>query len=334
MNQEVVSLIESKGYEILKCVGKGGYAVCYTVHSCQYKQTFVCKVLDIAAVETEKRQSMIQSYFTEVEALGKLTHPNVVALYDHFHQGNYFCLVLEYCPGGSLSDKIKLHHGLDESDLMIYTKEIARGLDFIHKHYIAHHDIKPGNILLDAFGRAKIADFGLSRGYEEPSSEHFKGTIAFMPPEVLLKRQYDPFKADIWSFGATIYSLAKGELPFQGSTLSEVKDSICMGQIPFITNIPPLICDIIRHTIRVNPDERYSMQMICSLIDASAREKPVQLQSIRRGSIAISRPKCMSPIAVMAFKTIVKKPKCATPCQVINSFTAPHVKPRIPFVPV
>jgi serine/threonine protein kinase len=137
----------------------------------------------------------------------------VIYFYDFVTTPLFQYLFLEFCPAGTLLDVVRKAGPFEGAQLHAACKAILNGLAYIHGRHIAHLDIKPSNIFIDRFGRPKLADFGISRRFADPSSVHRAGTLAFLAPEVLGCAAYDPFKADIWSLGVTFYVMAFGSDP-------------------------------------------------------------------------------------------------------------------------
>ena len=118
-------------------------------------------------------------------------------------------IFLEYCNWGSLQDLVDRKGPIKPPLLDLYYFQILNALSYCHEKNIAHRDIKPSNILLDSYGRIKLADFGLSRKLEKGEIIHsYGGSRQYMPPEVICRNQVDPFLANIWSLGITFYVMA------------------------------------------------------------------------------------------------------------------------------
>jgi serine/threonine protein kinase len=137
-------------------------------------------------------------------------------------------------------------------------KAILIGLAYIHGQRFAHFDIKPANILIDRFGRPKLADFGISRGFkEDQSSSQRAGTLAFVAPEIFLSsRTYDPFKADIWALGITFFIIATGASPWVSKDHSELRREICDGVFACPAEMPHAFKDLVRIMCNKNPEKR------------------------------------------------------------------------------
>lgn len=147
-----------------------------------------------------------------------------------------FDLFLEYAPGGSLSDAIEQHGGrLEEPAIRCYARDLLRGLDYLHSAGVSHCDIKSGNVLLCAGGRAKLADFGCARLAGEGSGCSISGTPLFMSPEVV-RGEEQGAPADVWALGCTVIEMATGRPPWP-----EAADpASALHRIAFSTDLPEL----------------------------------------------------------------------------------------------
>ena len=254
LHSAVRKAIEAKGYKIGKPIGQGGSGSVFLIYSEKYNQNFVCKCL----LKEKTFTANFQFYFeNEISSLQKLSHPHIVSLYDYFVVANTHVMIMEYCERGNALRTISLHVKRDPLILLQYAKEIVSGLCYCHAKEIVHLDLKPTNILIDKYQRLKIADFGLSQHvkYGEKINK-YHGTMIYMPPEMLKKKPYDPYKADIWSFGVTLYQIACGKLPWHQIDPQALLSEIQLGIIRFSSKVPHCLRPIISACLRVNPEDR------------------------------------------------------------------------------
>ena len=217
------SILENRGYKYIKQISKGTFGTIHIVFSKQYQEEFVLKIIEQKSIENKEN-------CFEISSLLRLCHPNIVAMYDHWIEKSYFFIVLEYCSGGSIHDRILEKGPLSNTSLITYTRQILQAVDFCHSRGVAHRDIKPQNILIDKHGRPKLADFGLSQLIDDNSlSKHFHGSPLSLAPEILRKTPYNPFKADIWSLGVTFYIMATGNPPWKASNKIDYHQKILEG---------------------------------------------------------------------------------------------------------
>ena len=253
-NKHLIAILAEHGYEYIKEIGRGSYGVCSLVTSVKYKTQFVCKSFHFSKDE-DNYDKLANSFKHETEALCSLTHPNVVHIYDYFQQSHYLCLIIEYCPGGSL---LPPSNKKINSDLLLkYIPQLVSALVYIHAQHIAHLDIKPANILIDAWKRPKLADFGLA-SFCDPNGKltNFRGSFIYTAPELFSRAPYDPFKADIWSFGVTLYVLATGQLPFAAKDPAMLLKLIKIGYTAPSPKLPHMVTGLIEKCLQENPEHR------------------------------------------------------------------------------
>ncbi|MBI5388289.1 MAG: protein kinase [Verrucomicrobia bacterium] len=220
--------------EILECLGRGGMGVVYKARQTKLNRLVALKIL---APERERDAKFAGRFTREAQALARLSHPNIVAVYDFGEADGLFYLLMEFVDGMSLRQLMQSHRATPEQALAIVPK-ICEALQFAHQKGIVHRDIKPENILLDKDGQVKIADFGIAKLMVEtaptpaPSSEtaasavaaggneaanltqdQVLGTPHYMAPEQVEKPQRVDHRADIYSLGVVFYEMLTGELP-------------------------------------------------------------------------------------------------------------------------
>ena len=146
-----------------------------------------------------------------------------------FDQSNYFYLVLEYCEGGNLKDKIEKKAKYSNETIIQWSKEILLGIDYLHSNNIIHRDIKPENILLKK-DQIKIGDLGSVKNLNESVARSFVGTPLYMSPEMIRfkenKRINITTKTDIWSIGLVIYELLTFKRLFKQTNSKKLMDEI------------------------------------------------------------------------------------------------------------
>lgn len=157
----------------------------------------------------------------------------------------------------------------DPDLLLNYARQMAAGLSYLHSREIVHLDIKPSNLLFDEYNRLKIADFGLSQNVKYGEKiEKFHGTTFYMAPEIIKKKKFDPYKANSWSFGVTLYQLAAGKLPWHSHDINALLNEIPMGLIKFSRKVPPQLRPIIAACMRLNHEERPTAEKLLNLSDS------------------------------------------------------------------
>lgn len=264
-----------KNYVLNSILGQGSFAIVYKAVSLFYNTEFAIKVLCRSA-STEQNTL---TYEAEVNSLKKLNHPNIIRLYDYFSEDDHLFIVLEYCNGGTLEDKITQNEELSEDAKIRICSQLVSALKYCYDKSIVHQDIKTANILFDNNGRVKIADFGLSGiiNHDENINLH-RGTLHYSAPEVCKNSSFNPFKSDVWSLGVLFYRLFTYSYPFEGFTKDELKNAIINGY--YCERISGDIRKVVDKMLVVNPDERIS-------IDKLAKMKlfDISLNKVKRSGI-------------------------------------------------
>ena len=203
-------------YRILERIGRGGMASVYHADDRKSGRDVAIKFISPALAENE---DFLKRFRREVRLVAGLNHPNIVSVYDYGEQEGYAYLVMPYLPRGSLTDRMRRDSvSMEEGGKLL--DQVARALDYAHRHGIIHRDVKPSNILLDDQGNALLGDFGLARSHETTLSltgSALIGTPAYLAPEAVRGERVGP-ACDQYSLGGILFQLATGTLPFDAST--------------------------------------------------------------------------------------------------------------------
>ena len=209
----------------------------------------------------------LNSSTNEIEILRKISHPNIVNIYEIFEDVKKYYIITEFCEGGELFQQITKHGFYTESDAVKIINQILEAVNYLHELNIVHRDIKPENIMLsnnkNDFSLLKLIDFGTA--IEIPKGKKLKkfiGTSYYVAPEVI-DGCYGK-KCDVWSCGIILYILLAGYPPFNGNTNKEIYDAIKNQKLTFSNkewnNISSDAIDLIRKMLEKNPKKRYNVQ--------------------------------------------------------------------------
>ncbi|KAK4358505.1 hypothetical protein RND71_020734 [Anisodus tanguticus] len=214
-------------YALLNLLGKGGFSEVYKAFDLVDHRYVACKLHGLNAQwSEEKKQSYIRHAIREYNIHKSLVHHHIVLLWDIFEiDQNTFCTILEYCSGKDLDAVLKSTPVLPEREARIIIVQIFQGLVYLNKksQRIIHYDLKPGNVLFDELGVAKVTDFGLSKIVEDDVgsrgmelTSQGAGTYWYLPPECfeLNKTPLISSKVDVWSAGILLYQMLFGKRPF------------------------------------------------------------------------------------------------------------------------
>ena len=254
---KVKETLKVRGYDVLEKIGQGGYGACYKVYSHQYDSYFACKVMSFDD-KMKARQEL--NFQNELHALMNIIHPFIIKVFNTFRTTNELYFILEYCPHGDLYRQVMKEGPIEGQKLVQYAVKLLEALIYLEEKNLTHNDIKPANILIDQYGRPKLADFGLSKQLKtlDDLSDDFTGSPAYLAPEVLNQKTYSPIKADIWSFGMTIFFLATRRFPFDTKSIDGLRTFAKTGYYEIPPDLHPDIKFIIQKTLIVDPNRRMS----------------------------------------------------------------------------
>jgi serine/threonine-protein kinase len=180
-------------YEIAGILGKGAMGTVYDAHDPVIDRRVAIKTLELPdAIDTEAQQELAR-FKREAKAAGRLTHPNIIGVFDYGETAKLAYIVMEFVDGRSLKSLLDKNERFPPTETIRIIEELLAGLQFSHDRGVVHRDIKPGNVMLTRDGQVKIADFGIAR--VESSSMTQAGTImgtpAYMSPEQFMGQTVD-----------------------------------------------------------------------------------------------------------------------------------------------
>jgi calcium-dependent protein kinase len=247
----------TKDYTFGKSLGSGSFG---TVRQAVHKQTGQLRAVKIL----KKSEQDEEKLFLEVDILAKLSHPNIMQIYEFYDDNTNFYIISEFCSGGELFDCISEKGIFTEKEASSILKQILSAICYSHQNNIVHRDLKPENILLDDKTNnpiIKLIDWGGARYFiKNKKMSKISGTPYYIAPEVL-NETYDE-KCDVWSAGVILYILLCGYPPFNGETDTEIMKAVKKGSFDYPpeewNTISKEAKDLVSKMLTYDPKQRYS----------------------------------------------------------------------------
>ncbi len=274
-------------YKILSVLGHGGMGNVYAAEDPVIKRKVAIKVLP---PEFARDKSLIDRLLAEAQAAGKLTHSNVVTIFDVNHADDAYFIVMELVPGGSVQDYLAKKGSPGWRAATKLVGEACKALQAAHDMGLIHRDIKPSNLMLTSDGHVKVADFGLAKVEASDATMRTQprtilGTPAFMSPEQCRGDKVD-LRSDIYSLGCTYYAILTGKPPFEAPSSMQVMFAHCSAPIPdpraMNIDAPEGVVEILQKALAKNPEDRYSTAkaMLADLRAVLSGASTVQTQAL------------------------------------------------------
>ena len=248
-------------YEIIKKLGKGGMGVVYQAHDPQIDRPVALKVLREDRVVSE---DFVLRFFKEAKFIGRLSHPNIVTVYDVGRDHGTIYIAMEYLQGQPFNEVIRSGK-LSVEKIIDIALQVANALGYAHKKGIVHRDIKPSNIILTDEGNVKLTDFGIARAEDSNAAQQTQagvilGTPFYMSPEQVMGKRVDG-RSDLFSLGVILYELIVGRKPFEGDHFTAIfraiTDDIPVAPLKIDASIPQSLSDLIMKALSKHPDKRF-----------------------------------------------------------------------------
>lgn len=229
---DFAKLLLKHGYSGVKKIGEGSFGVAVLVQDAEGGKS-VCKSVKVGAAAMED----LLTAKKEARLLANLDHPNIVRYRSSFLDLGWFCIVMDFCDGGSLEmalqRAIKKSSHLQEEQIIRWFTQAILALEYLHGKGILHRDLKPGNLFLSKRGDLVVGDFGLSKVLDctVACAKTLVGTPYYLSPEVIQDKPYF-WPSDIWSMGCILYEMCALKVPFDSKNLSVLAQKICFGPLP------------------------------------------------------------------------------------------------------
>jgi len=304
-------------YQVIEALGQGGMGNVYKVYDQEVRAKVALKLIrpEIAADPTT-----IERFRNELKLARDIAHKNICRMYDLGREGATYYITMEYVPGEDLRSMIRMSGQLDVGTAVHIAREICDGLAEVHRLGILHRDLKPGNILVDHEGHARITDFGIARSLKAEKLTGLgavAGTPEFMSPEQVEGGDIDQ-RSDLYSLGVVLYEMVTGRAPFEGETPFAVArrqvDDAPKDPRELNARLPADLCGLILKCLKKDRDKRFQtaaelgaeLERIEKAFPAAARRlspapkrtpKPATSKEI---TVNLSLRKLALPVAVLA----------------------------------
>ena len=225
-------------YAVTACIAHGGMATVYQATDTRLDREVALKVMH---AELARDEEFVRRFIGEAKSVARLSHQNVVAVFDQGSDGPFLYLAMEYVPGRTLKEVLRDSGRFSPATALEIMTGVLDGLAAAHMSGIVHRDIKPENVLLTADGRVKVADFGLARA--QSAAGHTRaglliGTVSYVPPEQVTGGSTGP-GGDVYSAGVMLFELLTGRLPFAGDTPLSVAYQHVNTDVPAPSTLVP-----------------------------------------------------------------------------------------------
>jgi serine/threonine protein kinase len=248
-------------YEILDKIGEGAMGVVYRARDTALGRVVALKML---SQELGAEEELHQRFMREAEAIGLLSHPNIVTVYDMGEAAGQLYMAMELLEGEDLRYHIEKRVPIPVADRVRILIQICEGVEYAHSKGVVHRDIKPANILVTASARVKILDFGLARVITRAAITRrgvILGTPDYMSPEQAMGKAVDR-RSDIFSAGSVFYEFLTMEKPFKAKTLHGVLYQIVSEEpdsmLTIVPEVPMRLAAVVHRMLRKDAEKRYA----------------------------------------------------------------------------
>jgi tetratricopeptide (TPR) repeat protein/predicted Ser/Thr protein kinase len=304
-------------YKVVELLGQGGMGAVYRCRDEELRRDVALKVIkpEIAA-----DLSVLDRFRREIQLSSRVTHKNVLRVYDLGEAGGVRFLTMQYIEGENLSNLIKKTGALQTPRLVALFRQVCEGLEAAHEEGVVHRDLKPQNVLLDAEDHVWLTDFGLAKnlgGTAMTEKGVVMGTPSYMSPEQVRGQAVDK-RSDIYSLGIVFYEMATGRTPFEGGSMFEVMMRRLSTPPQPVTElnpaVPAYLRKILERCLAVDPAARYqSVGEILSDLDSAKFHTTVRYEIQHRRRVLLAAAACLAAVlGVAGVAWLVKRKPAAT----------------------
>ncbi len=267
-------------YEIRGELGRGAMGIVYEAYDPLIERAVALKTIRREALQGAHAGEILARFRREAQAAGKLTHPNIVAIYDFGEDAGVSYIAMELVKGRELKSYFEENGRFALPDVVRIVSEILAALGYSHRLGVVHRDIKPANVFIQPDGTAKVADFGIAHVESSELTQvgTVLGTPAYMSPEQILGTPVDG-RSDLFSVGVMLYQFLTGERPFTGNatiTMRKVLEEDPLPPSRFNTQLPGALDAVVRTALAKKPEERFATaEAFAAALQAAAAQADV-----------------------------------------------------------
>lgn len=251
-------------YQVEKELGKGAMGVVYLGKDPKIGRVVAIKTMALSQeFEGDELAEVKERFFREAETAGRLTHPNIVTIYDAGEEHDLAYIAMEFLKGRDLTPYTKKDALLPVPQVLSIVARVAEALGYAHQQNVVHRDIKPANIMYEPESDTpKVTDFGIARVTDSSKTKTgmVLGTPSYMSPEQLAGKKVEG-RSDLFSLGVTLYQMLCGSLPFQGESMAQLMFKIANDPHPDIRTVnpalPACVAAVINKALAKDPEQRY-----------------------------------------------------------------------------
>ena len=292
-------------YTIRRELGKGAMGVVYEGFDPAIERVVALKTVRADQLGGEDAPAIIARFRREAQAAGRLTHPNVVAVYELGEDAGTTFIAMEFVKGRSLKEYLEQHTRFTTPQLARIMGELLAALDYSHRNGVVHRDIKPANVMILEDGTVKVADFGIARIEQSNLTQTgmILGTPSYMSPEQFMGQTVDG-RSDLFSAGVILYELLTGEKPFSGSATTIMHKVLQEDPLPPSTlnvQVPRPFDGVVKRALAKRPDERFqTAREFAEAIKAAVegREAPAAIDATVVGTATMTKRAAQAPIDI------------------------------------
>ncbi len=271
-------------YQVVDVLGEGSMGTVFRGRDPRLEREVALKTIRLDAATSEsRRRELLELLRHEAVTIARLSHPNIVAVYDMGDTRDSAFVAMELVDGVSLGEYLRMRGPLAPEELIPLGAQIAAGLALSHEREVVHRDVKPGNVLLGRDNSVKVTDFGLAYVLSSviDDSTELSGTPGYVPPEVLNERPYTQ-PGDLFGLGATLYECLAGFHPLAGNSLRDTILNTVAGRIrpleDSVPDLPPELGALIFELLATDPADRPTAAEVVERLERMAAGRDLRWQ--------------------------------------------------------